>query len=64
MYIGVGLDDHFVWSEKGRIRQEHADKMIEILSKEDGLILWFTELKTKELEEWREKRVYHSEYYH
>lgn len=64
MYIGVGLDDHFVWSDKGWIRQEHADKMIEILSKEDGPYPLPAELKTKELEEWREKRVYHSEYYH
>ncbi len=64
MYIGVCLDDHFVWSDKGWIRQEHADKMIEILNKEDGPYPLPAELKTKELEEWREKRVYHSEYYH
>ena len=38
--------------------------MIEILSKEDGPYPLPAELKTKELEEWREKRVYHSEYYH
>ena len=64
MYIGVGLDGHFVWSEKGYIRREHADKMIEILSKEDGPFPLPAELKTKELEDWRERRVYHSEYYH
>lgn len=64
MYIGVGLDGHFVWSDKGRIHQEHADKMIEILSKEDGPFPLPDNLKTEELEAWREKRVYHSQYYH
>ena len=64
MYIGIGLDGHFVWSEKAYIRREHADKMIEILSKEDGPYPLPAELKTEELEAWREKRVYNSPYYH
>ncbi len=64
MYLEVGLNGHFVHSDKGYIRREHADKMIEILGQEDGPYPLPEELRTEELEAWREKRVYHSEYYH
>lgn len=64
IYLGCGLEKHFVWSRHGWITKEETDKMIEALNIEDGPYHLPESVVTDELKQFREKWIKDSKHYY
>lgn len=64
LYLGCGLEKHFVWSRHAWIKKEEADKMIEALNFEDGPYHLPESVITDDLKQFREKWIKNSKHYY
>ena len=64
LYLGCGLEKHFVWSRHGWIKKEETDKMIEALNIEDGPYHLPESVVTDELKQFREEWIKDSKHYY
>lgn len=62
LYLAIGQKDHFVYSNRGHILPEHAEKMVAALEIEDGPYPLPAQLQTEQLRQWRRKWVTNSKY--
>lgn len=64
IYLGCGLEKHFVWSRHAWIKKEETEQMIEALNIEDGPYHLPASVITDELKQFREKWIKDSKHYY
>lgn len=64
IYLGCGLERHFVWSRRSWLRKEESDMMIEALGIEDGPYHLPDTVVTDDLKRFREEWIEDSKHYY